>query len=161
MATAGSGLPLIALANPKKFKLLFLDIGLLRRASAVDLTFTDESDLMLVNQGAFVEQFVGQELLAYGKSDEEQRLFSWVREVRGSSAEVDFIITYQNRIIPIEVKAGATGRLKSLKIFLQERSMTCGVRVSQAPLSWDPPILSVPFYMIGEVSRLVRSVTGS
>ncbi len=155
LASTASGLPLIALANTKKFKLLFLDIGLLRRASSVDISFAQESDLMLVNQGAFVEQLVGQELLAYGKSDEEQRLFAWVREVSGSSAEVDFITTHHNQIVPVEVKAGATGRLKSLKIFLEEKGLTCGVRVSQVPLSWNSPILSVPLYMVGEVNRLV------
>lgn len=59
------------------------------------------------------------------------------------------------KIIPIEVKAGATGRLKSLKLFMQEKNSAIGMRISQQPLSYIDKILSLPLYMVGELFRLV------
>ncbi len=69
-------------------------------------------------------------------------------------AEVDYIQAYDSKIIPIEVKAGSTGQLKSLQILMQERNIYPGVKVSMQPLSFDGTILSIPFYMIGEIKRL-------
>lgn len=70
-------------------------------------------------------------------------------------AEVDFISTVGAQIIPIEVKAGSTGWLKSLHLLMKEKDLKLGIRVSQNPLSYDGKILSIPFYMLGEIPRLV------
>jgi uncharacterized protein len=59
------------------------------------------------------------------------------------------------KILPIEVKAGATGRLKSLKIFMQEKESAVGLRISQNNLSFTENILSIPLYMISQIERLV------
>ena len=153
--TSASGLPLITTQNEKKFKILFLDVGLVKRARFLDTALLFQEDLMLINQGLLAEQFVGQELLAYRDPKVEERLFFWAREQKSSSAEVDFVIPIDHKIIPIKVKAGTTGRLKSLKIFMEEKGSTLGVRISQAPLSFDSQVLSIPFYLIGEFRRLV------
>ncbi len=113
---------------------------------------------MLLNRGTLAEQFVGQELLAYGNKQESGHLFFWVREQTGSSAEVDYVITVHDQIIPLEVKSGAVGKLKSLKLFMQEKSSKLGIRVSQAPLDYSNNILSVPFYLISQIPRLVKSL---
>lgn len=76
------------------------------------------------------EQFVGQELLAYLDKKDVGHLFFWAREQKSSSAEVDFVTSIGNKIIPIEVKTGTTGRLKSLKIFIEEKKSLVGVRIS-------------------------------
>ena len=73
-------------------------------------------------------------------------------------AEVDFIMTVGSRIIPIEVKAGSTGQLKSLHLLMHEKNMDVGVRVSQRALHFDGRILSVPIYMVSEISRLVAQL---
>lgn len=153
-STAASGIPLITLVNEKRFKILFLDIGLMARASQVEAELLLE-DIILINRGAIAEQFVGQELLAYTPSFEEAKLYFWCRDERSSKAEVDFVITVDSKIVPIEVKAGATGRLKSLHLLMDEKKMDIGVRVSQQPLSFDGRILSVPIYMVSEISRLL------
>jgi len=159
-ATSASGLPLISLINEKKFKLLFLDIGLAQRSTGLDANILLQKDLLLVNRGMIAEQFVGQELLAYANPYEAAQLFFWSREKTNSKAEVDYVITVDEHIIPVEVKAGSTGRLKSLQIFMQEKKSKLGVRVSQLPLSFDSEkrILSVPLYMISEISRLIKEI---
>ncbi len=154
-STAASGIiPLATLANEKKFKIIFLDVGLMVYASHVPSEwFLD--DIILLNRGALAEQFVGQELLAYSPVYDEGHLYFWCREKKSSMAEVDFITTVGAQIIPIEVKAGSTGQLKSLHLLMKEKNLKLGIRVSQHPLSYDGKILSIPFYMIGEIPRLV------
>lgn len=78
-STAASGIPLATLANEKKFKIIFLDVGLMVYASRVPAEwFLD--DIILLNRGALAEQFVGQELLAYSPAYEEGPLYFWCRE---------------------------------------------------------------------------------
>ncbi len=155
--TSASGLTLAATMNPRKFKLLFLDIGLISRACQLDLNTLQQTDLVVLNKGQLAEQFVGQELIAYAPPHEMHKLFSWVREKKGSSAEVDFVVPLDSQIIPIEVKAGATGRLKSLHLFLEEKKLSTGVRISTLPLRRENSILTVPFYMISQLGRLIHS----
>lgn len=154
-ATSASGLPLISLINEKKFKILFLDIGLVMRSTRLQSEILLKEDVLLINRGELAEQFVGQELLAYSPYEEEAHLYFWQREERSSQAEIDFITNVESQIIPIEVKAGATGRLKSLHAFLKEKNIPLGIRVSQHPLSLHDSILSIPLYMVSEISRLV------
>lgn len=157
--TAASGIPLTAQINEKKFKLLFLDIGLITRAGRLETELLMNNDLLLVNRGILAEQLVGQELLAYSSRFEENALYYWRREERSSNAEVDFVKTVGANIVPIEVKAGTTGRLKSLKLFMGEKHSIVGVRISQLPLNYHDNILSLPIYMIGEIDRLVQGVS--
>lgn len=156
-STTASGIPLLSLMNEKKFKIIFLDVGLLVYANRIDAELLLD-DVILINRGALAEQFVGQELLAYAPRYEEAKLYFWCREQKSSMAEVDFIVTVGSKIIPIEVKAGATGHLKSLHLLMKEKQLELGVRVSQQSLSMTEKILSVPIYMISEISRLVSQV---
>ncbi len=143
--------------NEKKFKLLFLDLGLAKYATGLDIETLLQEHLILLNQGAYAEQFVGQELLAYAKSYQESHLFYWKREKLGSQAEVDYVINFGSTIHPVEVKAGKTGRLKSLQVFLNEKKLALGIRISQHQFSLQNRVLSIPLYMIHELERLVRS----
>lgn len=157
-ATSGSGLPLISHMNEKKCKFLFLDIGLVKRACNLSLELLINQDLLLVNQGALAEQYVGQEILSCLGKDEMNALYAWFREEKSSSAEVDYLVAIDSWIVPIEVKAGTIGSLRSLKIFMQEKKIPLGVRVSELPLSFDQSILSIPFYLIEQLPRLVKEV---
>ena len=146
--SSASGLPLNATLNENRFKIIFLDIGLLEHASRVDIQTLLHDDLILINQGALAKQFVGQELIAYSKNYEKPELYFWEREKSGSQAEVDYILQLHGEIIPVEVKSGKTGRLRSLHIFMEEKKLKIGVRISPQPLSFHDGILSLPFYMI-------------
>lgn len=75
--------------------------------------------LLDVYRGALAEQFVGQELLAHGGS-EDHALYYWARPQRSSDAEVDYVWNCRGSIVPIEVKSGTAGRLKSMAVFLAE-----------------------------------------
>lgn len=154
-ATSAAGLPFITHRNEKKCKLLFLDIGLVERACGLEIETLFNTDLLLLNDGALAEQFVGQELLAYNGKDDPNTLYAWVREEKSSTAEVDFLIAVNGRIIPIEVKSGAIGSLRSLKIFMSERNTPLGVRISEAPFSKKEAVLSIPFYLIEQMNRLI------
>lgn len=158
--TAASGLPLYTNINENRKKLLFIDIGLLNNASGLSMNEMLNSELMLLNQGALTEQFVGQELCAYSKNYEKSQLFYWERE-KPSIAEVDYIIHVGSEIFPIEVKSGKTGRLKSIQQFITEKSSKFGIRLSEKPLSFENNILSVPMYMIFELDRLVENMNNT
>ncbi len=112
-----SGLPLGATANPKKFKAVMLDIGLLQRLCQVPVELElKQENLLAMYRGKLAEQFVAQEMLAKSSSE----LFYWARNARSSSAEVDYLAVRQGDIYPVEVKSGATGSLKSLHLMLKE-----------------------------------------
>jgi predicted AAA+ superfamily ATPase len=112
-----SGLPLGATANLKKFKATMLDIGLLQRLCQVPAELElKQENLLAMYRGKLAEQFVAQEILAKNSSE----LFYWARDVRGSSAEVDYLAVRQGNIYPVEVKSGAGGSLKSLHLMLEK-----------------------------------------
>lgn len=155
-SSSAAGLPLQALINEKKFKWLFLDVGLASRATQISISQLLNDDINLINQGAISEQLTGQELLAYQDSRLEPQLHYWSRDEVGSQAEVDYLITQDSQIIPIEVKSGTTGKLKSMHMLMRERKLPLGVRISEAPLSFERQILSIPFYLMSEMSRLIE-----
>ena len=91
-----------------------------------------------------------------------------MREKAQSSAEVDYVWQYENQIFPIEVKAGKTGRLKSLHYFIHEKHWPCGIRFNTdtpsllnekvalpnlEPFSYQ--LLSLPFYLAGQLHRFI------
>lgn len=152
--TNASGLPLNAFINEKKFKVLLLDIGLAQAMSLLSPDLLLREDLMRVNQGALAEQFVGQELMAYQLPYIESQLYFWERDKPGSMAEVDYVLNIDENILPIEVKAGKTGSLRSLQLFLNEKNTKLGIRLSLKPLSFENRILSIPLYMIHELPRI-------
>lgn len=153
-ASAAQGLPLNAILNEKKFKYNFVDVGLVKRFNKLDAQLLLNEDIVLMNRGALAEQFVGQELLAYAPNYEKPAQYFWARDGYGT-AEIDYVITHGKHILPIEVKAGKTGTLRSLKQFLLEYPSPIGLRLSQHSLSKQDKILSIPLYLISELPRLL------
>ena len=111
-----SGLPLGATASTNIFKALMTDIGFMRYLTGmpVDVEY-GKSDLLSIYRGAMAEQFVGQEMTLSQGGD----IYYWSRRVKSSSSEVDFVVVIDGSIHPVEVKSGASGRLKSLHLFLK------------------------------------------
>lgn len=158
MHTSATALPFATTVNEKKFKLQFLDVGLVQHASGMSTQLLFESDLKKLNDGQLAEQFVGQHLIAHQNPFITPQLYFWARDQRNANAEIDFVIHVGGEIIPIEVKSGPTGKLKSLQIFMSERQSKLGIKVSTAPLSLEGSVLNVPFYLIGQLERLVEQV---
>ncbi len=165
--TTGNGLPLGADAEERNFKAVFLDTGL--ASLACGLRYRDVmggAELLPGHRGAIAEQFVGQELMAAQETWRPRELFYWARENRTSNAEVDYLGVAGGKVYPIEVKAGATGRLKSMHQFLGEKGTEFGVRFnadvpSLAETEFSDNggrrrrfrLLSLPLYMAGVAEK--------
>lgn len=157
--TTASGLPLESEKNENIFKLNFLDVGLMQAVTGISADIISK-DLMQINNGAIAEQFVGQEILAYSNPNIENKLYFWCREEKSSMAEIDFVVNYNSNIIPVEVKAGTTGTLKSLQLFIKEKKPKIAVRFWQDKLSFYDNILSIPLYMVEHTNRLIKEIIG-
>ena len=109
------GIPLNNYISSKRFKTIFLDIGLLSCLNGYYKSDSRSDPYLNPGfRGMMAEQFIGQELLALLDTE----IFYWSREARGSSAETDFLIQYDDTILPIEVKSGKSGRLTSLHLLM-------------------------------------------
>lgn len=129
--TSARGLPLGAQVNAKKFKVVLFDVGIQQRLLGLDLSKRlVANDFKAVNRGGVAEVFVGQEILAYSSPAGKTALHYWHREARSSNAEVDYVMQVDDTILPIEVKAGTKGQMQSIRIFMQDRALEKGVRMS-------------------------------
>ena len=155
--SSGNGLPLKAESDPRRFKALFLDIGLAQRVVGARVEeWLLKPGGMVRNAGAVAEAFVGQEFLAYSRPWAREELHYWHREARSSNAEVDYVLPLDGVPIPVEVKSGATGALRSLRLFLTEKRNRTpyGIRFCAQPRSIHADLHS---YAIYDVPRVLRS----
>jgi hypothetical protein len=130
-----SGLPLQADIEDKTYKLIFLDVGLMNAISGLGWNvITQMTKAQLVNEGAIAEQFIGQHLQDILSTSPNRELTYWLREGRSTNAEVDYVLALNGQIIPIEIKAGATGRLKSLHQFMGEKTFDVAYQLVSLPL---------------------------
>ena len=146
--TSGSGLPLSANVHESFFKIIFLDIGLFHAISGIYSETIRETDLTAIFKGAVAEQFAGQELVAYMSRYSRAELYYWGRQEKNSTAEVDYLIEKDGKIIPVEIKSGPKGHLKSMHIFIEKYKTETAVKISQARFESGTPIVSLPFYAI-------------
>ena len=142
-----------------KFKEIFLDTGLCNALLGLTLPQINAvQELVAIHKGALAEQITGQLLRTLSPPYIEPTLYCWHREVPGSNAEIDYLITHHTQVIPIEVKSGATGSLKSLHLFMNLKKAPLALRIySEIPKkTFSPyPLLSLPFYLIGQISRFL------
>jgi len=161
--------PLTKYVKDDIFKTIFVDIGFVNHLNQIDLTELD--NLVTASEGMLAEQFIGQELIANNQIWLSPQLYYWTRENKNSNAEIDYIFQHNNKIYPVEVKAGKTGSLKSLQIYLYEKKLESGIRFNmdlptignfrtrinvsskKAELSWT--LLSMPLYMVSEIGRII------
>jgi hypothetical protein len=146
--TSGAGLPLSASVHESIFKVLFLDVGLMHAVCGIYSETVMENDFTAIFKGAVAEQFTGQELLVNQSVYTKPGLYYWGRNARNSMAEIDYLIEKNGEIIPVEVKSGSLGRMKSLHIFIETYQTKSALKISQAPFEAGSPVLSLPFYAI-------------
>ena len=150
--TSARGLPLGSQMNVKKFKVLLFDTGIFQRILKLqisDLLLADK--LPLINKGNIAEIFAGLEFIKYHPVYEKPQLFYWHREIRGSHAEIDYLLVKNGVIYPLEVKSGTTGKMQSMKIFLEERKSGQGIRISMENFSKFGNIEVIPLYAISNI----------
>lgn len=136
--TSANGLPLGAGINIKFKKYLYVDTGLMLRIQALYMGsgrmmenfILTSSSSDLVNKGALAEMFAGLELIKNGNARLPENLFYWANTSRSASAEVDYVEAYSMSVLPIEVKSGISGKMKSLRMFMEKKSLDVAVRSS-------------------------------
>ena len=136
--TAGNGLPLGAEVNDKFRKYIYLDSGLLLRILDMDLGSAQQlTELIiagtaedLVNKGGLAEMVLGWELVKYNNPRSQHDLYYWENTAEGTRSEVDYIIARNMKILPIECKAGTSGKMKSLREFMRQKHLTDAIRCS-------------------------------
>ena len=167
--TSANGLPLEAEADEKFTKVIMLDCGLCAASLGLSLhQLRAVSEISMINSGGMAEQLVGQVLRTLFPAYVPPCLYYWHREKKGSEAEVDYIIQHEDQVLPIEVKAGSTGSLKSLHQFVKEKKKTIAIRVNADIPTRGPvqvkdsfgtvieyKLLSLPFYLLGQLHRLI------
>ncbi len=128
--TQATGLPLKAGRDEKIYKVYFVDIGLLNHLFGLEWSqLAQLSAVQIVNEGVMAEQFVAQHLAYIDEGLEEPELHYWLREAKGRNAELDFVLKVAGKIVPVEVKAGMSGSLKSLQQFVVEKNISLACRL--------------------------------
>ena len=173
-----SGLPLQAYLKEGAFKLIFLDVGLMNTICGLGWEVLEGGlEDALVNAGAAAEQFIGQHLQHLFAERVNRELTYWLREGRSNNAEVDYVAEFGGRIVPIEVKAGRAGAMKSLHQFVAEKNVDLAVRFDANPPSLQTVevgipsgrrgggdervryrLLSLPLYLVERLPTILRAV---
>ncbi len=142
-------IPVTAYADYSKFKVYLHDVGLL----AAELNIT--SDLIVTPgkifnefNGAFIENFVAQELTSHGYN----QLFYWTSK---SDAEVDFILESESNIFPVEVKSGMNRNLKSLRSYSDKYNPDKIFRLSPRNLIQSDNFINIPLYAVILLKKLI------
>ena len=173
--SACSGLPLQADLKEGVFKLVFLDVGLMNAICGVGWeTLAGRTGTELVNAGTSAEQFIGQHLRYLLARRPNRELTYWLREGRANNAEVDYVVELGGRIVPLEIKAGRAGSLRSLHQFVAEKRPPIAVRFDASPPSAQDVdakvmskrgtqrvryrLLSLPLYLAERLPEVVSNV---
>jgi predicted AAA+ superfamily ATPase len=172
----GNGLPLGSEADKTYQKMLLLDTGLMLRL--LNMTTGDISELTeqiltsditdLVNKGPMAEMLAGLELLHYRTPNIRHEIYYWQRQAKNSQAEVDYLSSYRQTVLPIEVKAEKQGGMKSLWIFMREKKLTNAIRCSLENFGafdyQDPEVRGAvrhvqicPLYAISQMESMLKA----
>jgi len=151
----------------RKPRLQFLDTGLLNYALGVQSQMIGLTDMNDFYRGKIIQHVVYQQLQAQSNSV-DNKLHFWVREKSNSNSEVDLIYQYQQYLIPIEVKSGAQGRLRSLHQFIERSNHHFAIRVLSNRLSVERVktpagkayiLLNLPYYLSTRIPQYARWLT--
>lgn len=173
-----SGLPIRAGKDAKTYKLYLLDVGLMNGVAGLDWSAIGNlGERELINEGGLAEQFIAQHLAYRANGSEAPELYYWLREGKSTNAETDFVIARGKEIIPIEVKSGKGGSLKSLQQFALAKKTKQAVRFDlNTPAITEEShqtrygtkivsnrfrLLSLPLYLVEQLDRLIENLTPS
>lgn len=139
----------------KSPRIQLLDTGLINYTIGIQSQLLGMEDLSSAYKGALVPHLVAQEWISM-QSISDQKPNFWVREKKQSSAEVDLVFTLQNKVIPIEIKSGPTGSLRSLHQFIEASDHPFAVRIyggefkieeTKTPRGKPYRLLNLPYYL--------------
>ena len=160
--TAANGIPLGAEINDKFVKYIFLDSGLLLRLLGFENT-NGQSEISkliltgtaaeLVNKGHITEMVAGLELLKYNSPTQKHDLYYWQNLSRGAQAEVDYVIAKNMKVVPLEVKAGTSGSMRSMYQLMSDKKLDYGIRTSLENFGKINNIDIIPIYALSNLFR--------
>ncbi len=139
----------------KSPKLQFLDTGILNHILGITAEMLALEDLSQSYKGAIIPHIITQELISIQNKKIELPIF-WVREKKQSSSEVDLVYTMDRKVIPIEIKSGSTGSLKSLHQFIERTNHPYAIRVyagefsiqeTKTPNGTPYLLMNLPYYL--------------
>jgi len=148
----------------KSPKLQFLDTGLVNYFVGLQPQFLKFDDLHAFYKGIIAEHIVRQEVIASDFTNNRQPPL-WVRESGASNAEVDLLIRQDGLIVPVEVKAGKTGVLRSLHQFVQRAGHPYAVRMykgkleiveNSTPTGIPYKLLNLPYFLSGKIKEYIE-----
>lgn len=132
-----------------------LDTGLMNYFCGLQESLIGTKDLGEAYQGKVIQHWVGQQILAT-KHLPLDRLHFWVRDKNQSAAEVDFVIPFRSLLVPLEVKSGKSGKLKSLQLFMDRCDHDIALRLYAGELLLHPVttptgktfrLLNLPYFL--------------
>ena len=139
----------------KSPRLQFLDTGLVNHVLDIQAQMLGMQDLNTAFKGAVIPHLITQELISLNTISSKKPNF-WVREKRQSSSEVDLVISHKGKVIPIEIKSGSTGSLKSLHQFMERTNHPYAVRMFAGEFSIEKTktpdgtpyiLMNLPYYL--------------
>ena len=142
------GIPLSSFDSDNIFKIYMMDVGILRHMAGVSATQIIEEKLDPLFRGGLIKNYVMCELTAYGHSGQGY----WGS---GNLAEVDFLITSDSGIIPIEVKSKDRYRAASLKEYIDRYSPEKAIVLSEKDYSVNGDVFTVPLYFIWMICSII------
>jgi len=141
--------PLSAYTDLSAFKVYLLDVGLLGQMSQLPPQVIQQANALFTEfKGAFTENFILQSLV----TQFQKQIYYWSS---GNMAEVDFIVQYENHIIPIEVKATTNIKSKSLISYSNKYGAPIKIRYSLKNLSYDNGLLNIPLFMVDFTKQII------
>ncbi len=124
----------------------------------------NRQSLNQVYQGRIAEQIVAQEIVS--QEYMRTKLHFWAREK--GEAEIDFLFPFKDLLIPVEVKSGVVGKLRSLFLFMEKCGHPYAVRVYSGENRIDQVQLasgkkfylhSIPFYFLPRLNEVITQLT--
>ncbi|MDR1161479.1 MAG: AAA family ATPase [Tannerellaceae bacterium] len=150
--SSADGIPLGARINPRYRRIIPFDTGIYQRILNLDISdILVSDDFDTINKGAVAEIFVGCELKKNASCYSDNELYCWVREKRGANAQIDFVVQCGETIVPVEVKSGKQGKMQSIWIFLEEKKLNKGIRISLENFTQYEKIKVYPLYAVGNI----------
>ena len=149
----------------RKPRLQMVDTGLLNYAAGLQAQYFGVQDLNCLYKGILSEHVVAQELMAASSAQLKKPDF-WVRELKQSQAEVDFILPWKARLVPVELKSGKTGTLRSLHSFIDGSGCTIAVRLYAGAPRWESArtpagtpfrLLNLPYFMASRIQEYLAA----
>jgi len=148
----------------KSPRLQFLDTGILNHIVSIQSKILAIDDLADAYKGAIIPHIIFQELISLNKTSYNVPQF-WVRQKNQSSAEVDLVLNYQDFVIPIEIKSGKIGKLKSLIQFVEMSDHPLAIRMYAGKLSIENhttpkgkafKLLNLPYYLGTQLPKYLK-----